>query len=114
MTRTGVDIVEVDRIKRLHAQYGNHFLQRVFTKREIEYSFQAKTNTRYQRLATRFAAKEAVIKAIGHAVPFSAIEVNNETSGRPAIICNLTKGRIEASLSHTDKLAIAFVLIEDT
>lgn len=113
MTRTGIDIVEVERIKRLHTQYGDRFLKRVFTKTEIEYSFHTRTNRSYERLAARFAAKEALIKALGHAVPLRAIEVNNEASGRPVITCKFTKGKIEASLSHTDKLAIVCVLIED-
>ncbi len=113
MTRIGIDIVEVQRIERLHRQYGNRFLQRVFTEAEIQYSFHTHTNRCYERLAARFAAKEATIKALGHAVPFCAIKVSNEASGRPIITCQFTKGRIEASLSHTDKLAIAYVLIED-
>lgn len=112
MTRVGIDIVDVERIKRLHERHGDHFLGRVFTSNEIQYAFAARGDRRYERLAARFAAKEAVIKALGHAFPLRSIEVKNSPSGMPIVTCALAGKRIEASLSHTDKLAIAYVLIE--
>ena len=112
MTRVGVDIVDVQRIKRLHQHYEDRFLNRVFTATEVAYSFSARGDRRYERLAARFAAKEAVIKAIGYAVPLHSIEVKNDTYGRPIITCASVGKKIEASLSHTDRLAIAYVLIE--
>jgi holo-[acyl-carrier protein] synthase len=113
MTRVGIDLVEVERIKKLQARYGNRFLRRIFTEAEIRYSFRARSDRCYERLAARFAAKEAVIKALGHPAAFREIEVTNDDSGKPVITCPHTNGRIGASLSHTDKLAIAYVLIED-
>jgi holo-[acyl-carrier protein] synthase len=112
MIRIGVDIVDVGRIKRLHQQYGVRFLDRVFTQIEIDYALSARGNRRYERLAARFAAKEAVIKAIGHAVPLRSVRVENARSGEPIVTCEHASGKIEASLSHTDRLAIAYVLIE--
>lgn len=113
MTRVGIDIVDVERIKRLHEQYGDCFLKRIFTATEIEYALRARGNRRYEHLAARFAAKEALIKALGRAIPFRSIEVKNSSSGKPVVTCELAGGKIEASLSHTDRLAIAYVLIED-
>ncbi len=112
MTRVGIDIVDVERIKRLHERHGDRFLRRVFTATEIEYALSAREDRRYERLAARFAAKEAVIKALGYAVPLRTIEVQNAASGRPLVRCKFVDGKIEASLSHTDRLAIAYVLIE--
>jgi len=112
MTGVGIDIVDVERIGRLHQRYRERFLKRVFTETEVAYSFPARGGRRYERLAARFAAKEAVIKAIGYAVPLHSIEVKNNTSGRPTITCAAVGKKIEASLSHTDRLAIAYVLIE--
>ena len=112
MIRVGVDIVDVERIRRLYERHGRHFVERVFTEIEAEYSFRTRGDRVYERLAARFAAKEAVIKALGYAVPFRSIEVKNSTSGKPVVTCELAGGKIEASLSHTDRLAIAYVLLE--
>lgn len=112
MTRVGIDVVDVERIGHLYQRYGRHFLDRVFTESEIEYSLHSRGNRIYEHLAVRFAAKEAVVKALGYAIPLRSIEVKNSASGRPTITCGLVDGKIEASLSHTDRLAIAYVLIE--
>lgn len=112
MIRVGIDIIDVERIKRLHKRHGERFLNRVFTATEIEHALSARGDRRYERLAARFAAKEAVIKALGYAVPFRSIEVRNLLSGKPIVTCELVRGKIEASLSHTDRLALAYVLIE--
>ena len=64
MTSVGVDIVDVERIRRLYQRYRDRFLKRVFTETEISYSFSARGDRRYERLAARFAAKEAALKAL--------------------------------------------------
>lgn len=61
----GVDVVSISRVKRAIEKGGASFLKRVFTERELEYCFQSGYS--YEKLAARFAAKEAVFKAIGHA-----------------------------------------------
>ncbi|MCX8182968.1 MAG: holo-ACP synthase [Crenarchaeota archaeon] len=61
----GIDVVSISRIKRAIEKCGERFLKRVFTERELKYCFQS--GYLYERLAARFAAKEAVFKAIGPA-----------------------------------------------
>ncbi len=110
----GIDAVEVGRLKMVYKRYGERFLSRVFTPVEIEYAFSARGDRRFERLAGRFALKEALIKAWGRGIPFSAIEVKNGPDGRPLVACSLVSGEIKASLTHTRRLAIGCVLlIED-
>lgn len=104
----GMDIVEVARIKRLSAN--PRFLKKVFTSAELAYSI--KSAVRYERLAARFAVKEAVIKALDEtALPLKDIEVSNSGSGRPAVT---VKGRpslkLMVSISHTKSYACASVI----
>jgi holo-[acyl-carrier protein] synthase len=120
----GTDLAEVPRIKRSIEQYGDRFLQRVFTQGEIAYASR-KANSA-ERFAARFAAKEAGMKAIGtgwhRGVTWHDFEVVNEPSGRPTL--NLagvaqhiaeTSGvrRISISLTHTATVAFAVVILED-
>ena len=83
----GVDIVEVARIRQSVEESGEQFLNRVFTQPEIDYC--ASKANRYQHLAARFAAKEAVSKALatGWAGDFrwKDVEVMNDPSGQPQI-----------------------------
>ena len=60
---TGVDIIEVDRVKKALDTWGDKFLNRVFTKRELEYVNTKKFS--HENLAARFACKESVLKAFG-------------------------------------------------
>jgi holo-[acyl-carrier protein] synthase len=115
----GVDLVEVERLAAAIGRHGQPFLQRIFTPQEI-----TACGARHERLAARFAAKEAVAKAfgtgIGSAMNFQEIEVVNEDSGRPRIVLHgaaattaAARGvvEIQISLSHTASHAIAQVLI---
>lgn len=117
----GTDIAEVHRIKEAIEKYGERFLKRIYTETEINYCEQFKEG-KYQHYAARFAAKEAFSKAIGTGITsgfkFSEISVVNEESGKPLV---LLTGRLAAiwgrylihiSLSHTDKNAVTFVVIE--
>jgi len=113
MTRVGIDAVEVARIEALCQRYGQRFLERLFTPEEIAYATSARGNRRFERLAARFAAKEALIKAAGRPLPHTSIEVSRAPSGRPTIRCRAVAGEITASLSHTEKLAVACVLLEE-
>lgn len=79
----GTDIVEIERVRNAAARWGERFLRRVFTDKEIAYCFGKKDP--HPHLAARFAAKEALIKAVGRAVPFADIEVRNEPSGKPVL-----------------------------
>jgi holo-[acyl-carrier protein] synthase len=120
----GVDIVEVDRIKDSIEKYGESFLKKVFTDKEVEYCESRKVS-KYQSYAARFAAKEAVSKAfgtgIGADVSLNEIEIAKDEKGKPYVILSgnakeffrKMKGeKISISLSHTRQNAIAYVIIE--
>ena len=105
----GLDIVEIRRIEKL-ARRNARFLPRVFTEHEIAYC-RSKKN-RWQHFAARFAAKEAVWKALGQAgVALKDISVQRDAAGKPSV---LLKGRpsksIQLSLSHSDHYAVAVAL----
>lgn len=105
----GLDIVEISRIEKL-ARRNSRFLSRIFTPDEVRYCMDKKL--RWQHFAARFAAKEAVWKALGHgAVALKDISVSRTSAGRPGV---LLKGRpaphIQLSLSHCDHYAMAVAL----
>lgn len=117
----GVDIAEVERMRDMIDRHGNRFLNRVFTTREIEYCRPRVTYA--QGFAARFAAKEAVFKAAGtgliQGMRWRDVEVVNNARGRPGIqlsgaTAKMLEGRnIHLSLSHTDQVAIAMVVLEE-
>ena len=120
---TGVDIAEVGRIKAAVERFGERFLKRVFTPAEVRYCM-AKPNAA-ERLAARFAAKEAGMKAIGtglrHGVTWQDVEVLRLPGQRPVLKFNgkaaefadrLGCKRTHLSLSHTKEQAIAHVILE--
>jgi holo-[acyl-carrier protein] synthase len=121
---TGVDITEVPRIKAAMERFGERFLSRVFTPEEARYCL-GKPNAA-ERLAARFAAKEAGMKAIGtglrHGVTWHDVEVvrlpgqrpNLKFHGKAAEFADrLGCKRVHLSLSHTKEQAIAYVILED-
>ncbi len=83
----GYDMVQVHRIESVLSRWGDRFKERVFTPQELAYC-ESKKN-RSQRLATRFAAKEAVFKALGtgwsRGASWTEIEVTNDELGKPYI-----------------------------
>ncbi|UCB52485.1 MAG: holo-ACP synthase [Candidatus Zixiibacteriota bacterium] len=111
----GVDLVEVGRIRRAHNRWGERFLRRVFTVEERAYCMR-KAHPE-QSLAARFAAKEAVLKAIGTGlsggIRWTDVEVVNDESGRPGvrlgerITRRIGVKRVLLTISHTRELAIA-------
>jgi len=121
---TGVDISEVDRIEAAVKRFGDRFLKRVFTPAEVRYCM-GKPNAA-ERLAARFAAKEAGMKAIGtglrHGVTWHDVEVLRLPGQRPVLqfhgkaaefAVRLGCKRTHLSLSHTKEQAIAYVILED-
>jgi len=104
----GVDIVEISRVRRL-ARRAPRFLQRVFTSREIAYC-RSKKNP-WPHFAVRFAAKEAVWKALDRSLSLKDISVGRGPDGRPRV---LLRGRRAAgfalSLSHSDDYALAVAI----
>lgn len=118
--KTGVDIIEVDRVQEAIENQEEKFLEKVYTKNEIEYCSNSGKMT-YQHYAARFAAKEAIFKAISEFIPkneddiLNKIEVTNEQDGKPyANIDRLNIDNIESmdlSLSHIKNYAIASFVI---
>lgn len=114
--KTGVDIIEVDRIQEAIESQGKAFLNKVYTKNEIEYCGNT-GKMLYQHYAVRFAAKEAIYKAISEIISpneddiLNKIEIINTEKGKP--IANLEALHIkniesmDLSLSHIKNYAIA-------
>lgn len=120
---TGVDITDVARIKAAVERFGDRFLERVFTPEEVRYCT-AKANPA-ERLAARFAAKEAGMKALGtglrHGITWHDVEVVRQPGGRPAVRFSgkaaefaerMGCKRAHLSLTHTAEQAMAFVILE--
>ena len=116
--RTGVDIIEIERVKNSIEETGGKFCEKVYTKREIEYC-ESKKMQKYQHYAARFSAKEAIFKAISldlknkYDIDWKDIEILNDESGRPYV--NILKQDIEInsidiSISHCKKYAVASVI----
>jgi holo-[acyl-carrier protein] synthase len=110
---TGVDITEVKRLRQAIEKWGDVFLGRVFTKKELIY---AKTRVSfYQHLAGRFAAKEAVFKALGDAgLNWKDVEVLNDAQGKPNCALLNKKGekvKVHISISHVKNYAVANAII---
>ena len=114
MLVTGVDIIEIDRVERVYAQYGERFLRRIYTAGEIAYC-----RGRAPQLASRFAAKEAVMKLLGtgiRGVRWRDIEVVRARGQAPSIRLHGTAAAraerigltdIALSLSHSRRYAVA-------
>ncbi|TNF56210.1 holo-[acyl-carrier-protein] synthase [bacterium] len=117
----GIDLVKIDRMKKAVEKWGEKFLKRIFTEKEISYCFEKKEP--HHSLAVRFAAKEALIKAIGSEVfvPLTDIEILNFENGKPVIDAKGKLGEYfkdksikscHLSLSHEREFGIACVVLE--
>jgi holo-[acyl-carrier protein] synthase len=118
--RVGVDLIEIDRVRRALERHGDGFKERVFTAAERAYC-DSRANPP-QHYAGRFAAKEAVGKALGSGVHFTWKEI--EIRGRPKPGVHLSgrtaqwaarvgAGRIELSMTHSRELAAAIAVALD-
>ena len=117
----GVDIVEIDRIRDSVKNFGEDFLERVYTQSEVEYCM--KRRDPHPSLAARFAAKEALIKAIttNESIPLKDIEVAIAESGKPfifpgshlrEIMDSLCISGAHLSLTHERNYAVAQIVLE--
>lgn len=119
----GVDIVDVAGIESSIREYGNSYLERVFTAREIAYCSDAAISG--QRYAARVAAKEAAMKALStgweSGIEWLDFEVLNEPSGQPTLLISGAAGellkqrgitKVSVSLAHVPEYAIAQVILE--
>jgi len=111
----GVDCVEIKRFEDISNK--EKLLKKLFTKNEVNYAKKRKPSS--QHFAARFAAKEAIIKALSIyniKVPHNKIEVVNKKDGSPCCIIHDNKLKdleIKISLSHSKTIAIAFVMIDE-
>ena len=117
MLIAGVDIIEILRVKRVYDRYGDRFLRRIYTDREIAYC-----RGRAPQLASRFAAKEATMKALGtgvRGIRWRDIEVVRGRGQAPRIELHGTARmradrlgliQIALSLSHSREFAVASVI----
>src|SRR3989338_6971850 len=110
---TGVDITEVKRLRQAVEKWGDSFLERLFTQEEV-----ANAKTRgswYQHLAGRFAAKEAIFKAMGDAkLNWKDVQILNDKEGKPH--CRILNGRgrkidVHISISHVKTYAVANAIV---
>ena len=111
----GVDIIEISRIKKAIARWGDNFLHRVYTESELE-----QCRKKPASLAARFASKEAVIKALKETkgISWQQVEVLSDPNGRPLLHLygkaqeqarSLGLANRAITLSHSKEYAIAFV-----
>lgn len=111
---TGIDIIEVDRIQKAVERWGDVFLNYVFTPGEIEYA--KKFKFPYRHYAGRFAAKEAIFKAMG--IPdlsWHDVTIINDASGKPVCYYDNSafKHRLLISISHSRDYAVASAIVEE-
>lgn len=120
---TGIDIAEPARVRAAAERYGERFLRRVFTPKEIAYC--ERKRNKWERYAARFAAKEAAFKALGtgwrRGVRWRDIEVTNRPSGRPTLHLSGQAKKfatrqgvrhISVSLTHAEHFVLAQVIFE--
>jgi holo-[acyl-carrier protein] synthase len=119
----GVDIVECLRIAQMIERHGELFITRVYTDLEIEYCTTRKAAT--QHYAGRWAAKEAVLKALGtgwrRGIGWRDIEIRNDRSGAPTVLLRggardvmerAGIGSMHVTISHCRSYAVAYVVAE--
>ena len=113
---TGIDTIELKRFERVFLKFGNVLIKKIFNYEEVP----AKKNKNkfIATLAGKFAAKEAISKALGSGIGkklrFKEISILNETSGKPfAKIDRYNLENIHISISHSNDNAVALAIIEN-
>lgn len=116
----GIDVVEIPRMQRAIDEWGDVFLNKIFTGRELGYARSKKNPTHH--LAARFAVKEAVAKALSTGwsggFRWKDVEVENDSAGKPSVVLYgqvkemLTGRRILVTISHSEGVVVASALIE--
>lgn len=120
--RQGVDIVSIERLEKVARRHGRHFLNRIFTKEEQAYC--ESKRFKYEHYAARFAAKEAMMKAMEirrrNRLRFREIEVRRRPTGKPEIAMSRESrlrfgvpegARIELSMAHERTYAVSSVVL---
>ena len=107
----GTDIVNIKRFDEALAKWGEKIQKKLFTEKELKYCM-AKSHPA-THLAGRFAAKEALYKALGGPVKFSDMEVLNDEKGKPSMTAKGYEGiNILVSISHEKEFAVGNVIVE--
>lgn len=110
---SGIDIIEIDRIQKAVERWGDVFLNFVFTPGEIEHA--KKFKFPYRHYAGRFAAKEAIFKAVGNPdLSWHDVTIINDSNGKP--VCHydnkIFKHHLLISISHSRDYAVASAIVE--
>ena len=108
----GIDIVEIQRIQKAIERWGKGFLDHVFTAEEIAWIKRYKSP--YQHYAGRFAAKEAIFKAVGdQRISWKDLTILNDAKGKPYCRCRKKglSGRILLTISHSKEYAVAQAIV---
>ncbi len=116
----GVDVVEIARVSRIVDRWGDHFLKKIFTDREIAYARSRKNSLHH--FAARFAVKEAVAKAVAtgwrSGFRWKDVEVENDGRGKPTVVLGgamktlLEGANIQVSISHSDTVVVGVAIVE--
>jgi holo-[acyl-carrier protein] synthase len=113
----GIDAIEINRVQHVLDRHGDRFLQRVFTELEVAFC-----RGRIRELAVRFAAKEAMMKALGtgvRGIGWREIEILPDRRGKPLVYLHgrakkrahaIGLGQPEVSMTHSDTMALAFIV----
>ena len=121
---TGIDLVDIKKIKKTVGKWGKRFEQKIFTPMELNYCYQRKPP--FQHLAARFAAKEAFLKALRRAersgIKWKEIQVNNKKGGQPFYVLSGSAKSLMSeqgvkcflTISHTGDYAVAHCLLDHT
>ena len=117
--RTGVDIIEVERIKKGIEESGDVFLNRIFTPTEIEYC-NSKNMSKYEHFSGRFAAKEAIFKAVSvvldnkYSLNWKNMEITNDEEGKPLVkFVNVENEELRKDLEKVKNIDISISHIKE-
>lgn len=115
---TGVDIIEISRIRESIKRYQSHFLNKIFTEYEQQYCMKHRDPAPH--FAGRFAAKEAIVKALGgfrEQLAWTDIEIRNDAGGQPKVLLSphiheaLLAPQFLISISHCREYATAIAIL---
>lgn len=111
----GTDIIEINRIKKLIDNKDSKFVEKIYTNNEIQYC-ELRKQQKYQSYAARFAAKEAIYKALSDVIKsdysWKDFEIINSKNGKPEVFLHIQIEELESieiSISHCKEYAVAYV-----
>lgn len=108
----GVDIVKISYVKSMVKKHGNRFIKRILSGEEQQIYYRKRR--KYEFLAGRFAAKEAVYKATNHAFAANKVSVLNDQSGRPYVVFADGGPDVNISISHHGNYAVATAIMKES